>query len=352
MCEKCQTRVIQAVTSDYESFETNIITRRELREDDIAIDIKYCGICHSDIHVVDNDFGSANFSIVPGHEITGVVSAVGSDVTKFKVGDRVGVGCFVDSCGVCEHCQNGDEQFCIEGVVVVFNSKGYDGELTYGGYANDIVVKDHFVIGIPDTLDLDVASPLLCAGVTTYNPMKKWNVGPGKKVGIIGMGGLGHLAVQFAHKMGAEVTVLGHSKGKNEEAKRFGADAYELTTEVETFNKLKGKFDFILNTVAVSLDVDAYVSLLKVNGAMVYVGLAGEPQTFHVGSLFGKQAILTASNVGGIAITEEMIQFAADNQVLPMIETIQANPKAVQEAYNRILASDVRYRFVIDMETL
>ncbi|RIN29037.1 NAD(P)-dependent alcohol dehydrogenase [Staphylococcus succinus] len=352
MCEKCQTRVIQTVTSDYESFETNIITRRELREDDVAIDIKYCGICHSDIHVVDNDFGSANFPIVPGHEITGVVSAVGSDVTKFKVGDRVGVGCFVDSCGVCEHCQNGDEQFCIEGVVVVFNSKGYDGELTYGGYANDIVVKDHFVIGIPDTLDLDVASPLLCAGVTTYNPMKKWNVGPGKKVGIIGMGGLGHLAVQFAHKMGAEVIVLGHSKGKNEEAKRFGADAYELTTEVETFNKLKGKFDFILNTVAVSLDVDAYVSLLKVNGAMVYVGLAGEPQTFHVGSLFGKQAILTASNVGGIAITEEMIQFAADNQVLPMIETIQANPKAVQEAYNRILASDVRYRFVIDMETL
>lgn len=352
MCEKCQTRVIQAVTSGYESFETNIITRRELREDDVAIDIKYCGICHSDIHVVDNDFGSANFPIVPGHEITGVVSAVGSDVTKFKVGDRVGVGCFVDSCGVCEHCQNGDEQFCIEGVVVVFNSKGYDGELTYGGYANDIVVKDHFVIGIPDTLDLDVASPLLCAGVTTYNPMKKWNVGPGKKVGIIGMGGLGHLAVQFAHKMGAEVIVLGHSKGKNEEAKRFGADAYELTTEVETFNKLKGKFDFILNTVAVSLDVDAYVSLLKVNGAMVYVGLAGEPQTFHVGSLFGKQAILTASNVGGIAITEEMIQFAADNQVLPMIETIQANPKAVQEAYNRILASDVRYRFVIDMETL
>lgn len=197
-----------------------------------------------------------------------------------------------------------------------------------------------------------MASPLLCAGVTTYNPMKKWNVGPGKKVGIIGMGGLGHLAVQFAHKMGAEVIVLDHSKGKNEEAKRFGADAYELTTEVETFNKLKGKFDFILNTVAVSLDVDVYVSLLKVNGAMVYVGLAGEPQTFHVGSLFGKQAILTASNVGGIAITEEMIQFAADNQVLPMIETIQANPKAVQEAYNRILASDVRYRFVIDMETL
>ncbi|MGO3049042.1 MAG: NAD(P)-dependent alcohol dehydrogenase [Staphylococcus sp.] len=352
MCEKCQTRVIQAVNSDYGSFETNVITRRELKADDVAIDIKYCGICHSDIHVVDNDFGSANFPIVPGHEITGVVSAIGSDVTKFKVGDRVGVGCFVDSCGVCEHCQNGDEQFCTEGVVIVFNSKGYDGELTYGGYANDIVVKDHFVIGIPDTLELDVASPLLCAGVTTYNPMKQWNVGPGKKVGIIGMGGLGHLAVQFAHKMGAEVTVLGHSKGKNEEAKRFGADAYELTTDPETFNKLKGNFDFILNTVAVSLDVDAYISLLKVNGAMVYVGLAGEPQTFHVGSLFGKQAILTASNVGGIAITEEMIQFAADNQVLPMIETIQANPKAVQEAYNRILASDVRYRFVIDMETL
>lgn len=350
MCEKCQTKILQATNTDYSSFERAMIERRELKANDVAIEIKYCGICHSDIHQVDNDFGNAVFPMVPGHEITGVVTSVGKTVTKFKAGDKVGVGCFIDSCGECEFCVRGEEQFCTKGVVVVFNSTDYEGNNTYGGYATDIVVKEDFVIAIPEKMDLAIASPLLCAGITTYSPMKKWNVGPGKKVAIIGLGGLGHIAVQFAHKLGAEVTVLGHSASKKEEATQFGADAYYLTSEADTFTELAGKFDFILNTVAVSLDVDAYISLLKVNGVMVYVGLAGEPQAFRVGSLFGKQAIITASNVGGIPMTQEMIEFAAENEVAPKIEVINADQ--VSEAYERVLNSDVRYRFVIDMETL
>ncbi|MDW5522519.1 NAD(P)-dependent alcohol dehydrogenase [Carnobacterium maltaromaticum] len=350
MCESCQTKVFQAVDKNYSSFERGFIERRAIKPDDVAIDIKYCGICHSDIHQVDNDFGRGVYPMVPGHEITGIVSAVGDQVTSFKVGDRVGVGCFVDSCGGCDYCLQGEEQFCTKGVVVVFNSTNYDGSKTYGGYSQNIVVKDKFVIQIPDTLDLAEASPLLCAGITTFSPMKHWNVGPGKKVAIIGMGGLGHIAVQFAHALGADVAVLGHSESKKNEAQQFGADHYYLTSDPETFEKLAGQFDFILNTVAVSLDVDAYISLLKVNGAMVYVGLATEAQSFHVGKLFGKQAIITASNVGGIPMTQEMIQFAAENNILPKIELITADQ--IPEAYERVLNSDVKYRFVIDMETL
>ncbi|MBO0422944.1 NAD(P)-dependent alcohol dehydrogenase [Enterococcus plantarum] len=350
MCEKCQTKVLQATDSNYASFERSVIERRALKPDDVAIDIKYCGICHSDIHQVDNDFGAGAYPMVPGHEISGIVSAIGDQVTDFKVGDRVGVGCFVDSCGKCEYCLRGEEQFCVQGVVIVFNSKDYDGNLTYGGYSQSIVVKDRFVIHVPESLDLAEASPLLCAGITTYAPMKRWNVGPGKKVAIIGMGGLGHIAVQFAHALGAEVTVLGHSESKKNEAQQFGADAYYLTSDPETFKQLKGQFDFILNTVAVSLDVDLYLSLLTVNGAMVYVGLATEAQTFHVGSLFGNQATITASNVGGIPMTQEMINFAAEKNVLPRIEMITVDQVSV--AYERVLNSDVKYRFVIDMETL
>lgn len=350
MCEKCQTKVLQATDSNYASFERSVIERRALKPDDVAIDIKYCGICHSDIHQVDNDFGSGVYPMVPGHEITGIVSAVGDQVTEFKVGDRVGVGCFVDSCGECDSCLRGEEQFCTQGVVVVFNSKDYDGNLTYGGYSQRIIVKDRFVIHVPGSLDLAEASPLLCAGITTYAPMKRWNVGPGKKVAIIGLGGLGHIAVQFAHALGAEVTVLGHSESKKNEAQQFGADDYYLTSDPETFKQLKGQFDFILNTVAVSLDVDLYLSLLTVNGAMVYVGLATQAQTFHVRSLFGNQATITASNVGGIPLTQEMINFAAENNVLPRIETITVDQ--VPDAYERVLDSDVKYRFVIDMETL
>lgn len=293
------TRVL-SVPSAKAAFEQATIERRDLRPDDVLIDIKYCGICHSDIHNAHNDFGSGVFPMVPGHEIAGVVSAVGSDVTKFAVGDRVGVGCFVDSCGECDFCRRGEEQFCKKGVVVVFNSIGYDGDLTYGGYSQKIVVKDKFVVRIPDGLELDAASPLLCAGITTYSPLKHWNAGPGKKVAVLGMGGLGHLAVQFAHTMGAEVTVLSHSTNKKDEAFSFGASHYYVTTDPATFTELAGQFDLILNTVSSNIDVDAFLSILNVDGALVNLGLPNKPDQYNVFSLFAGRRSITVSNVGGI----------------------------------------------------
>ncbi|MDO7904822.1 NAD(P)-dependent alcohol dehydrogenase [Paenibacillus sp. JX-17] len=343
------TRVL-SVPSAKAPFEQSTISRRDLRPDDVLIDIKYCGICHSDIHNAHNDFGSGVFPMVPGHEIAGVVSAVGSDVTKFAVGDRVGVGCFVDSCGECEFCRRGEEQFCTKGVTVVFNSVGYDGELTYGGYSQKIVVKDKFVVRIPDGLKLDVASPLLCAGITTYSPLKHWNTGPGKRIAVLGMGGLGHLAVQYAHKMGAEVTVLSHSLNKKEEAYKFGAERYYVTTDPATFTELAGQFDLIINTVSANIDVDAFLSILTVDGALVNLGLPNKPDQYNVFSLFAGRRSITASNVGGIRETQEMLDFSAEHDVTSMIEVIRADQ--VDEAYERVLNSDVRYRFVIDMETL
>ncbi|WP_176585631.1 NAD(P)-dependent alcohol dehydrogenase [Priestia megaterium] len=352
MCNPHQnitTRVL-SVPSAKAPFEKTTIERRDLRPDDVLIDIKYCGICHSDIHNAHNDFGRAVFPMVPGHEIAGVVTAIGSEVTKFSVGDRVGVGCFVDSCGECEFCLKGEEQFCKKGVVVVFNSIGYDGDLTYGGYSQHIVVKDKFVVHIPDSLDLAVASPLLCAGITTYSPLKHWNIGPGKKVAIVGMGGLGHLAVQFAHTLGAEVTVLSQTMNKKEEAFGFGADHYYATNDSSTFTELAGRFDLILNTVSANIDVDAYLSTLNVDGTLVNVGLPNKPDQYSVFSLFAGRRSITASNVGGIRETQEMLDFSAEHGIAPMIEVINADQ--VDEAYERVLRNDVRYRFVIDMSTL
>ncbi|MFK4302132.1 putative zinc-type alcohol dehydrogenase-like protein [Paenibacillus sp. RC254] len=344
------TTQVLSVPSAKAPFEQTTIERRDLRPDDVLIDIKYCGICHSDIHNAHNDFGSGVFPMVPGHEIAGVVTAVGRDVTTFAVGDRVGVGCFVDSCGECDFCRRGEEQFCRKGVVVVFNSIGYDGDLTYGGYSQKIVVKDKFVVRIPDGLELDVASPLLCAGITTYSPLKHWNAGPGKKVAILGMGGLGHLAVQFAHTMGAEVTVLSQSMNKKDEALAFGANHYYVTTDPTTFTELAGQFDLILNTVSANIDVDAFLSILNVDGALVNLGLPNKPDQYNVFSLFAGRRSITASNVGGIRETQEMLDFSAEHSIAPMIEVIRADQ--VDEAYERVLSSDVRYRFVIDMSTL
>jgi alcohol dehydrogenase (NADP+) len=354
MCENHQnitTRVL-SVPSAKAPFEKTTIERRDLRPDDVLIDIKYCGICHSDIHNAHNDFGSGVFPMVPGHEIAGVVTAVGSAVSNFSIGDRVGVGCFVDSCGECEFCLRGEEQFCKKGVIVVFNSIGYDGDLTYGGYSQKIVVKDKFVVRIPDSMDLDVASPLLCAGITTYSPLKHWNVGPGKKVAIVGMGGLGHLAVQFAHNLGAEVTVLSQTMNKKDEAISFGADHYYATSDPATFAKLAelAEFDLILNTVSANINVDAYLSLLNVDGTLVNVGLPNKPDQYSVFSLFAGRRSIAASNVGGIRETQEMLDFSAEHGIAPMIEVINADQ--VDEAYERVLRSDVRYRFVIDMATL
>jgi uncharacterized zinc-type alcohol dehydrogenase-like protein len=339
-----------SVPNAKESFQQTTIERRELRPDDILIDIKYCGICHSDIHLAHNDFGGSVYPMVPGHEISGVVTAVGSEVTKYAVGDRVGVGCFVDSCGECKYCIRGDEQFCTKGVVIVFNATDYDGNLTYGGYSQNIVVKEDFALRIPDGLELDVASPLLCAGITTYSPLKHWNIGPGKKVAIVGMGGLGHVAVQFAHAMGAEVTVLSQTMNKKEESLELGANHFFATNDPATFDELAGQFDFILNTVSANLDVDAYLSLLEVDGILVHVGLPAQPDQYNVFSLAMGRRSMAGSNVGGIQETQEMLDFSAEHGIVPKIEVIRADQ--VDEAYKRVLRSDVRYRFVIDMSTL
>ncbi|MCK8098897.1 NAD(P)-dependent alcohol dehydrogenase [Bacillus sp. 2CMS4F] len=349
MCNHYKTRVL-SVPNAKAKFEQTTIERRELRPHDVLIDIKFSGICHSDIHSAFDEWGGGIFPMVPGHEISGVVEAVGAEVTKFAVGDRVGVGCFVDSCGECEYCLSGEEQFCTKGVVQTYNSLDYDGNPTYGGYSQKIVVTDRFVVRIPDSLEMDVASPLLCAGITTYSPLKHWNVGPGKKVAIVGVGGLGHLAIQFAHALGAEVTVLSRSMNKKEEALELGADHYYATSNQATFTELAGRFDVILNTVSANLDVDAYLSMLRIDGTLVNVGAPAEPDKYSVFSLIMGRRSLAGSLVGGIPETQEMLDFAAQHGIAPKIEVIRADQ--VDEAYERVLRSDVRYRFVIDISTL
>ncbi|WP_025680877.1 NAD(P)-dependent alcohol dehydrogenase [Paenibacillus massiliensis] len=345
----CESRVL-SVSHAKANFKTTTIQRRDLRPDDVLIDIKYSGICHSDIHTAHGDWGAAIFPLVPGHEIAGVVQAVGSAVTKFAVGDRVGVGCYVDSCGECEYCQQDLEQFCTKGVVSTYNSLDYDGQPTHGGYSQKIVVTERFVVRIPDALDLDVASPLLCAGITTYSPLRHWNAGPGKKVAILGMGGLGHMAIQYAHALGAEVTVLSRSTDKKAEALSFGADHYYAISDSETFTTLAGRFDLILNTVSANLDVDAYLSLLRIDGTLVNVGAPSQPDQYHVFSLIMGRRSIAGSLVGGIRETQEMLDFSAEHHIKPQIEVISADQ--VDEAYERVLRSDVRYRFVIDVATL
>lgn len=349
MCQTHQSHVL-SVSHAKANFERTTIERRALRPHDILIDIQFSGICHSDIHSAFDEWGGGIFPMVPGHEITGVVAAVGDAVTRFKIGDRVGVGCFVDSCGTCEYCQNGDEQYCMKGVVQTYNNLDYDGEPTYGGYSQKIVVTERFVVSIPDQLSLDVASPLLCAGITTYSPLKHWNVGPGKKVAIVGMGGLGHVGIQFARALGAEVTVLSRSLNKKEEALSFGAKDYFATSDPDTFKTLAGQYDVILNTVSANINVDAYLSLLRVDGTLVNVGAPPEPDQFHVFSLITGRRSMAGSLVGGIQETQEMLNFAAAHNIAPQIEVINANQ--VDEAYERVLKSDVRYRFVIDISTL
>jgi len=345
----CNTRVL-SVPNAKEPFELTTIKRRELRSDDVFIDIKFSGICHSDIHSAYGEWPGGIFPMVPGHEIAGIVTAVGSEVTKFAIGDRVGVGCYVGSCGECEYCLRGDEQFCTRGVVATYNSLDYDGNPTYGGFSQTIVVTERFVVRIPDSLELDVASPLLCAGITTYSPLKHWNAGQGKKVAILGMGGLGHVAIQFAHAMGAEVTVLSRSMDKENESLGFGADHYFATNDPATFTSLAGRFDLILNTVSANIDVDAYLSLLRVDGTLVNVGAPAEPSQYNVFSLILGRRSIAGSLVGGIMETQEMLDFAAQHGIAPQIEVIQADQ--IDEAYERILRSDVRYRFVIDTSTL
>ncbi len=338
-----------AVSAPDAKFEKVTIDRRELGPTDILIDIKYAGICHSDIHTARDEWKGTSYPCVPGHEIVGIVADIGSAVTKHKVGDRVGVGCFVDSCGECAACVSGEEQYCSKRVVATYNSTLPDGSVTMGGYSTNIVVTEHFVLSIPDGLALDVAAPLLCAGITLYSPLKHWGAGPGKQVAIIGMGGLGHVGVKIANALGAEVTVLSQSLSKQEDGKRLGAHHYYATSDRQTFKTLRNRFDLIINTVSVNLDIDSYLSMLAINGLLVELGLPEHPIKLRAFFLAANRRSLAGSMVGGIPQTQEMLNFCAEHGIGAEIELISADQ--IDEAYERVIASDVRYRFVIDAAT-
>ncbi|MDQ4110160.1 MAG: NAD(P)-dependent alcohol dehydrogenase [Actinomycetota bacterium] len=328
------------------------IERREVGANDVLIAIEYAGVCHSDIHTVNGDWGPQPFPVVPGHEIVGRVTEVGSSVTNHKVGDRVGVGCFVNSCRECDNCRNGDEQHCSTpgGGVGTYAAKDRDGSFTQGGYSTHVVVDAHFALKVPEGMDAAAATPLLCAGITTYAPLKKWGAGPGKKVAIVGLGGLGHMGVQIAHAMGAEVTVLSQSLKKQEDGLRLGADHYFATSDPATFEQLASSFDLIVNTVSAKIDLDAYLGLLAVDGTMVNVGAPAEPLSVNVFSLITNRRNFAGSMIGGIELTQEMLDFCAEHGIGSEVEVISADQ--INEAYARVLASDVRYRFVIDTATL
>ncbi|MCZ4091611.1 NAD(P)-dependent alcohol dehydrogenase [Sinorhizobium psoraleae] len=324
--------------------------RREPRDDDVVIDIKYCGVCHSDIHQARNEWGNSTFPMVPGHEIVGIVSAVGSKVTKFKVGDRAGVGCFVDSCTTCA-TRDLDLEHYLPGLVGTYNSVEADGKTpTQGGYSDHIVVKEGYVLSIPENLPLDAAAPLLCAGITLYSPLRHWKAGPGKKVAIVGMGGLGHMGVKLAHAMGAEVTVLSQSLSKKEDGLKLGADHYYATNDPETFQALAGSFDLIICTVAAEIDWNAYLNLLKVDGDLVLVGIPENPVPVHAFSLVPARRSISGSMIGSIKETQEMLDFCSEHGIVSEIEMIRMDE--INAAYERVVKSDVRYRFVIDMASL
>ncbi|MGY1713779.1 NAD(P)-dependent alcohol dehydrogenase [Geodermatophilus nigrescens] len=339
-----------AATSPTDPLAPTTIDLRDVGPRDVRIDIRYVGICHSDIHTARSEWGATRYPVVLGHEIAGVVAEVGAEVSRFRVGDRVGVGCLVDSCRECRYCRRGDEQFCTEGYVETYSSTGRDGRPTQGGYAEGIVVTEDFVLRIPDGLALDVAAPLLCAGVTVYSPLRHWGAGPGTRVAVVGLGGLGHVAVQVAAALGAEVTVLSQSLRKQEDGLRLGAGHYAATSAPDTFARLAGSFDLVLNTVSASVDVDAYLSLLDVDGTLVNLGIPEHPQSLDVASLLMRRLSYAASNIGGIRETQEMLDFCAAHGIAAEVETIGVD--RVDEAFDRVVASDVRYRFVIDTATL
>ena len=324
--------------------------RRDIGEFDVAIDVKFCGICHTDIHMTHGEFPHSIFPMVPGHEIAGVVSAVGSGVTKFKKGDKVGVGCMVDSCRTCAQCQQGIEQYCAVTPIWTYNSRDKDGTPTYGGYSNNLVVDEKYVLHMPTNLALGASAPLLCAGITLYSPLRHWKAGPGKRVAIVGLGGLGHMGVKIAHAMGTEVTVLSHSPRKEADAKRLGADHFHSTADPDTFKKLKDRFNLIINTVSAELDWNQYTKLLAVDGSLVVVGNPGKPIPIEASPLINGRRSVAGSDIGGIRETQEMLDFCAKHQLSSDVEVIPI--EKVNEAYERILKSDVRYRFVIDMASL
>ena len=324
--------------------------RRALRPNDVALDVVYTGICHSDIHQAREEWGTAIFPMVPGHEIAGVVREIGSAVTKFTVGQRIGVGVFIDSCRTCASCLRGLQQYCEEGMTGTYNTIERDGKtVALGGYSNNFVIDADYAVHIPDNLELSGVAPLMCAGITLYSPLKHWGAKPGMRVGIVGLGGLGHMGVKFAKALGADVTVFSHSPAKESDALAMGAQAFVVTKDPESLKALAGQFDLILNTVSAQLDINLYINLLKLDGTLVVIGLPGSPYAVEAGSLLAARRSVAGSMIGGIAELQEMLNFCGDHNILSDVEVISAAD--VNIAYERTVVSDVKYRFVIDGKT-
>ncbi len=327
------------------------LERREPLPDDVEIDILYCGVCHSDLHFVRNEWGMSSYPVVPGHEILGRVTRVGDNVKKFKVGDLAAVGCLVDSCRTCSSCTQGLEQFCLEGSVFTYNGPDkHSGGMTFGGYSEKIVVDEAFTLRVPANLDPAGAAPLLCAGITTYSPLRKWGAGKGKKVGVVGLGGLGHMGVKFAHAFGAHTVLFTTSESKVADGKRLGADEVVISKDAEAMEAQAGSFDLILDTVSADHNLDAYLGLLKLDGSLVMVGAPPAPQSVTVFSLLFPRRNLSGSLIGGLPETQEMLDFCGEHNITCDIELIKM--QEINEAYERMLRSDVKYRFVIDMASL
>ena len=324
--------------------------RRDPGPKDVVVEIAYCGICHSDIHQVLDEWGGSMYPMVPGHEIVGKVTAVGGEVTKFKVGDLAGVGVTVETCMQCENCKAGAEPYCKKGMVGTYNAKTYAGEMTFGGYSNNIVSPEHYVYSISPKLDLAAVAPLLCAGITTWSPLKHWGVGKGKRVGIVGLGGLGHMGLKFAHSLGAETALFTTSERKAEDAKRLGADEVVISKDEFAMQKQAGKFDFILDCVSAPHDLNEYMKLLRLDGTLCQVGLPDEPLPVAAFSLVTNRRSLAGSMIGGMQETQEMLDYCGEHGIVSDIELVSV--QKLGEAYERVLKGNVKYRFVIDMETL
>jgi uncharacterized zinc-type alcohol dehydrogenase-like protein len=326
------------------------IERRDLGPHDVLIEIRYAGVCHSDIHTVRGEWGAVPYPLTVGHEIVGVVTEVGAEATRHTVGDRVGVGCMVNSCRECANCRAGQEQYCLNGNTPTYAGVDRDGTVTQGGYSTHIVVDEDFVLRIPQNIPYEKAAPLLCAGITTYSPLSHWKAGPGTRVAVVGMGGLGHMAVKIAAALGAEVTVLSQSLAKKDDGRAFGAEHYYATKDPVTFETLRNSFDLIINTVSAPIDMGDYLGLLRLDGTLVSVGAPPQPLPVPVFALFGNRRSFAGSSIGSISETQQMLDFCAEHSIAPEVEIIDAD--AVNEAYERVLTSDVRYRFVIDVDTL
>ncbi|MFM1938091.1 MAG: hypothetical protein RLZZ320_949 [Actinomycetota bacterium] len=324
--------------------------RRALAPNDVGFEIHYSGICHSDIHQAREEWGAAIFPMVPGHEIVGVVTDIGAKVTRFSVGDRIGVGVFIDSCRQCENCNRGLQQYCLEGMTGTYN--GYERnsqQIAFGGYSNYFVIDENYAVKVPNNLDLSAVSPLLCAGITLYSPLKHWQAQPGKRVAVMGLGGLGHMGVKFAAALGAEVTVLSHSKAKENDARRMGASAFVDTKSSDWHKGLQKSFDLILNTVSADLDLEPYLSTLKTDGTLVVIGLPGKPYSVNAGTLLNGRRSIAGSMIGGMPELQEMLDFCGEHNIVSDVEVINAD--YINKAYERTVASDVRYRFVIDAKS-